>query len=73
MRQLRINGLKTKISLTTLEKKDSLIDCYLVQDLEVTDFEIEFRIEFPVCTPGRRYQSLRTIQRRKRTLKDGPT
>lgn len=37
MRQLDINGPKTKIPLTTLDKKDSLIDSFLVHDLEVTD------------------------------------
>ena len=38
-RQFGINGLKTKISLTTLEKKDSLIDSYLLQNLEVNDLD----------------------------------
>ena len=35
MRQLDINGPKTKIFLTTLKKKNSLVDSFQVHDLEV--------------------------------------
>ena len=48
MRQFGINGLKTKISLTTLEKKDSLIDSYLVQNLAVNDLDENYGMELPV-------------------------
>ena len=35
VRQLDINGPKTKIFLTTLKKKNSLVDSFQVHDLEV--------------------------------------
>lgn len=47
MRNLDINGPKTKIPLTTLEKKDSLIDSFLAQDLKVTDLDENYLIELP--------------------------
>lgn len=48
MRQLDINGLKTKIPLTTLDKKDSLIDSFLVHDLEVTDLDENYIVKPPI-------------------------
>ena len=48
MRQLDINGPKTKISLTTLEKKDSLVDSFLVHDLEVTDLDENYIVKLPI-------------------------
>ena len=48
MRQLDINGAKTKISLTTLEKKDSLVDSFLVHDLEVTDLDENYIVKLPI-------------------------
>ena len=73
MKQFGINGLTTKISLTTLEKKDSLIDSYLVQNLEVTDLDENYGMELPVLHTREEYQSLRTMYRHKRTSTDGPT
>ena len=48
MRQLDINGPKTKISLTTLEKKYSLVDSFLVHDLEVTDLDENYIVKLPI-------------------------
>ena len=48
MRQLDINGPKTKISLTTLEKKDSLVDSFLVHDLEVTNLDENYIVKLPI-------------------------
>ena len=48
MRQLDINGPKTKISLTTLKKKDSLVDSFLVHDLEVTDLDENYIVKLPI-------------------------
>ncbi|KAL9986036.1 hypothetical protein ACROYT_G000097 [Oculina patagonica] len=48
MRQLGVNGLETKISLTTLEKKDSLIDSFIVQDLVISDLDENNFIPLPV-------------------------
>ena len=48
MRQLNINGPKTKISLTALDKKDSLIDSFLVHDLEVTDLDENYIVKPPI-------------------------
>ena len=48
MRQLDINGPKTKIPLTTLDKKNSLIDSFLVHDLEVTDLDENYIVKPPI-------------------------
>ena len=57
MMQLGSEGLKTRISLTTLEKKGSLVDSFLVQDLVISDLDennfislavLYTRIEIPV-------------------------
>ena len=47
MRQLGVNGTRTQISLTTLEKKDSLIDSFLVNDLVISDLDENVFIELP--------------------------
>ena len=36
MRQLGISGAETKISLTTLEKKDSIIDSFILRGLFIS-------------------------------------
>ena len=48
MKQLGIEGLKTRISLTTLEKKGSLVDSFLVQDLVISDLDENNFISLPV-------------------------
>ena len=48
MRQLDINSPRTKISLTTLEKEDSLVDSFLVHDLEVTDLDENYIVKLPI-------------------------
>ena len=47
MRQLGVNGPKTTISLTTLEKKDSLVDSFVVTDLTISDLDENVFIELP--------------------------
>ena len=48
MKQLGIDGFKTRISLTTLEKKDSLVDSFLVRDLVISDLDENNFIALPV-------------------------
>ena len=48
MKQLGIDGLKTRISLTKLEKKDSLVDSFLVRDLVISDLDENNFITLPV-------------------------
>ena len=48
MEQLGVSGLKTKISLTTLEKSDSLVDSFLIQNLEVSDLDENEFFSLPV-------------------------
>ena len=48
MKQLGIDGLKTRIFLTTLEKKGSLVDSYLVRDLVISDLDENNFIALPV-------------------------
>ena len=48
MKQLGIDGLKTRISLTTLEKKGSLVDSFLVRDLVISDLDENNFIALPV-------------------------
>ena len=45
--KLGISGIKTKISLTTLEKKDSLVDSFVVKDLVISDLDENVFIELP--------------------------
>ena len=47
MRQLGVNGTRTQISLTTLEKKDSLIDSFVVKGLVISDLDENVFIELP--------------------------
>ena len=39
MKKLRVSGPKVKISLSTLEKRNSQVDSYLVRDLVVSDLD----------------------------------
>ncbi|XP_044166815.1 uncharacterized protein LOC122950873 [Acropora millepora] len=48
MKQLGIEGLMTRISLTTLEKEGSLVDSFLVQDLVISDLDENNFISLPV-------------------------
>ena len=48
MEQLGVSGLKTKISLTTLEKSDNLVDSFLIQNLEVSDLDENEFFSLPV-------------------------
>ena len=48
MKQLGIEGLKTRSALTTLEKKGSLVDSFLVRDLVISDLVENNFIELPV-------------------------
>ena len=48
MKQLGIDGLKTRISLTTLEKKGSLVDSFLVRELVISDLDENNFIALPV-------------------------
>lgn len=47
MRQLGVSGTRTLISLTTLEKKDSFIDSFVVKDLVTSDLDENVFIELP--------------------------
>jgi len=47
MTKLGISGIETKIILTTLEKKDSLIDSFVVKDLVISDLDENVFIELP--------------------------
>ena len=47
MRQLGVDGTRTRISLTILEKTDSLIDSFVVRDLLISDLDENVFIELP--------------------------
>ena len=47
MRKLGVNGTRAQISLTTLEKKDSLIDSFVVKDLVISDLDEKVFVELP--------------------------
>ena len=47
-KQLGVSGPRTKISLTTLEKKDSLVDSIIVEDLTISDLEKNVFIKLPM-------------------------
>jgi len=47
MRQLGVSGTRTQISLTTLEKKDSLIESFVVKDLFISDLDKNVFIDLP--------------------------
>ena len=47
MRQLGVDGTPTRISLTTLEKKDSPINSFVVKDVVISDLDENVFIESP--------------------------
>ncbi|XP_015778928.1 PREDICTED: uncharacterized protein LOC107356819 [Acropora digitifera] len=47
-KQLGVSGPRTKISLTTLEKKDSLVDSIIVADLTISDLDENVFIKLPM-------------------------
>lgn len=47
MRQLGTNGTKTTISLTTLEKKDSLEDSFVITCLTISDLDENVFLDLP--------------------------
>ena len=47
MRRLGTNGTKTTISLTTLEKKDSLEDSFVVTCLTISDLDENVFVDLP--------------------------
>ena len=48
MRKLGVHGTKVKISLSTLQKKSSLVDSYLIRDLVVSDIDENHFVHLPV-------------------------
>ena len=59
MKQLEVNGQRVKISLSTLEKKNSAMESFLVRDLLISDLDenewiglptLYTRPEIPVCS-----------------------
>ena len=47
IKQLRVSGTRTQISLTTLERKNSLIDSFIVKDLIISDLDENVLIALP--------------------------
>ena len=47
MEQLGVKGPKVKISLSTLEKKDSVVDSFLISDLVVSDLDENEHVSIP--------------------------
>ena len=47
MRQLGVNGPRTLISLTTLDRKNSLTDSFVVQDLAISDLDENVFVKLP--------------------------
>ena len=47
-KQLGVSGPRAKISLTTLEKKDSLVDSIIVADLTISDLDENVFIKLPM-------------------------
>ena len=47
MRKLGIHGTKVKISLSTLEKKNSPVDSYFIRDLVVSDLDGNHFVHLP--------------------------
>ena len=47
MRKLGVDGTKVKISLSTLEKKNSPVDSYLIRDLVVSDLDENHFVHLP--------------------------
>ena len=59
MKQLEVNGQQVKISLSTLEKKNSAMESFLVRDILISDLDenkwislptLYTRPEIPVCS-----------------------
>ena len=50
MRQLGVSGPKTTISLTTLEKRDSLVGSFVVTDLTISDLDQNIFIKRPTLS-----------------------
>ena len=48
MQQLGVDGVKAKISLTTLEKKNSYVSSSIIQDLKASDLDENSFISLPV-------------------------
>ena len=48
MKQLGVDGAKVKISLSTLEKKNSPVDSYLIRDLVVSDLDENDSVNLPI-------------------------
>ena len=48
MKQLGVDGAKAKISLSTLEKKHSPVDSYLIRDLVVSDLDENNFVNLPI-------------------------
>ena len=48
MKQLEVDGAKVKISLSTLEKKNSPVDSYLIRDLVVSDLDENDFVNLPI-------------------------
>ena len=48
MKQLGVDGAKVKISLSTLEKRNSPIDSYLIRDLVVSDLDENDFVNLPI-------------------------
>ena len=71
MKQLSIDGLKTRIALTTLEKKGSLVESYLVRDLIISDLVENNFIALPVLYTRTEIQ--RTIFKPRKMLICGST
>ena len=47
MRQLGVNGPRTLISLTTLDRKNSLTDSFVLQDLAISDLDENVFVKLP--------------------------
>ena len=47
MRKLGVHGTKVKISLSTLEKKNSPVDNYFIRDLVVSDLDENHFVHLP--------------------------
>lgn len=67
MKQLEVNGQQTKISLSTLEKKNSAMKNFLVRDLLIFDLDENEWISFPML------YTAAAIFKLKRTLISGLT
>ena len=46
--QLSVNGKQAKISLTTMKKTDSLVECSIITNLTVSDLDENSLISLPV-------------------------